>query len=140
LITRWLKGKKLDYGKGAQRFYNQVRALLKGLGISEKEIDEKIEAAVFEERGWEGEVKTRQEELLLTARKRVAQRFGGVLPQDTGIPGVSRQGERCALTSWIKEEKMDLDENLLPQVRALLIHEDFMSPEAADQLITDAKK
>jgi superfamily II DNA or RNA helicase len=141
-LTRWLKGEKMEYGPGfsVQDFYEQIRILLKGLGAPEKEIEKKIEAAIFEERGWGLDAKTSQEELLLLARRRVARIFGGVLPTHTGIEGIAMQRDGAPLTRWIDGEKKDLDKNLLSQIRALLVHEGFNPEEEADRLIENVKR
>ncbi|MFO1519382.1 MAG: hypothetical protein U1F57_06960 [bacterium] len=142
-LTRWLKGKKVEYSDKCipRFFYSQVHVLLRSLGVSKRDIDEKIEAAIFEERGWEKEASTAQERLLLLARKKVGQRFGGLLPGRgrSGIEGLPPQHEKLPFTRWLNGKKRDLDKNLVPQIRALLIHENFMSPQEVDQLIGEAK-
>jgi len=140
-LTRWLKGEQ--NGVAARYpaiFYSQVRHLLHGLGTSPEEIDSLILAAVFEEQGWKREAKTPEEILLRMAREKLALRYGGHLPAHFSIEGVSIQAPASLLTRWLRGEEIVLSESLLSQIRAFLIHEDFLSETDADRLFADLKK
>ncbi|MFH0798669.1 MAG: hypothetical protein V2A66_00620, partial [Pseudomonadota bacterium] len=140
-LTLWLTGKGIAYSSKLTEtiLYAQVRALLKGLGADDERIDQLIEAAVFEERGWTDAAATAAEWLLLETRRRVALKFGGALPNDAGIEGVSRQSRnKAALTRWLSGKDVELSENLRRQIRALLTHENHITPAVADLLISQA--
>lgn len=118
LLNRWLKGDKIvtATGKTPNKLREQIKKLLEGLGVDPSEIGEKIEAAIFEEQGWSMEASTKQEELLLLAREKVAQVFGGHLPNNTGIKGLPPQGARAAsLTRWLHGEKIVNSTGTTPQ-------------------------
>jgi superfamily II DNA or RNA helicase len=139
-LARWLSGEKIKYSgaNSPKYFYDQIRVLLKGLGVSLKEIESNIEGTIFEEQGWPLKAENPQEELLLLVRTKVAKHFGGTLSFATGIEGVSWQSNKGALTRWINGEKKDFDKNLFSQIRALLTHEGFKTPEEVEALIAKA--
>jgi hypothetical protein len=141
-LTRWLRGDELRYSQrlSPSLFYTQIRSLLVGLGMDTDEIGDLIEEAVFEEREWEADNATACGRLLHTARREVARRFGGVLPGDTGIEGVSQQGNRAVLTRWIngRDEQLRYHAQFYSQVSALLIG-CGMPPSDAAALISAAR-
>ncbi|OGQ05483.1 MAG: hypothetical protein A3F82_00245 [Deltaproteobacteria bacterium RIFCSPLOWO2_12_FULL_44_12] len=142
-LTRWLHGEKIIFKRGsivAKSFYSQVKSLLLGLGRDRSEVDELIEAAIFEENGWERkDPSNARERLLLEARRSVTRNFGGKLPTLTNIKGISLQEKDTALTLWLNGKKVQHNYVLFTQIRALLIHEGFITPHEADRLIQEAQ-
>jgi hypothetical protein len=138
-LTRWLWGERLEYSTNLrpQLFYDQVRKLLSGLGVEEAKVEEMIEAAVFTEQDWKRGASDPRKVLLLTARRAVARQFGGVLPANPGL-GLPPQYRKAALTLWLKGEKKDVDENLLPQIRILLCEGSRTDSTEIESMITAA--
>lgn len=139
-LTRWLRGEPLKFGTSItpQSLYAQVRKLLVGAGMKEGAIEELIEAAIFSERGWDAAASDPQGSLLLEGRRAVARIFGGVLPQRPGLD-LPMQNQNSPLTRWLRGEKTDLDSNMLPQVRSLLIQAGGLDPARVDILLQQGK-
>ncbi|MBI4124625.1 MAG: hypothetical protein HY466_01665 [Deltaproteobacteria bacterium] len=102
-LSRWLDGDPFPVRYPAE-FYRQVQALLSGLGVGREEIRNLTVDAVFEQQGWKNEAQNARERLLLEARRGTAFAFGGTLPSDPGIPGVSLQDREAVLTRWLQGE------------------------------------
>jgi hypothetical protein len=140
-VPRWLRGEHREHGAGgvtAQSFYNQVRALFGHLGSPETEIDAKVEAAIFAEQGWKREAGDASEQLLFMGRRQAARHFGGILSRKVGIPGIAPQREKAYLSRWLQGKNNNLDDNLTPQIHALLTHGGFTSSAEAERLIAGA--
>lgn len=138
-LTRWLEGASVEHSRAVSRqaFYSQVRCLLAGLGVDVAEGDRLVEDAIFSEHGWNQSATNPQERLLLEARRRVARRFGGVLPSDPDIETLPRQDKYAPLTRWLAGETIYWN-HLMSQVRALLSDQGYMPPEEIDRLISEA--
>ena len=123
-------------------FYDQGRGLLRGLGVDSEEVNRWTEAAIFHQRGWRRDADNPSQRLLLEGRRRVAFRFGGALPGDTGIEGVPTQGRSATLTRWLKGEEIQFGKGLTSpsfynQIRAFFTHENYMTHEEVDRLIAE---
>ncbi|MDO8643569.1 MAG: hypothetical protein Q7S00_01200 [bacterium] len=129
-----------------KNFSNRVRIFLMRLGVSREEADSLITKIVFEKTGWPQEAKTAHERLLLEVRRRMAVDYGGVLPADKDIKGVSAQGKRGMMIRWISGERIELRNkgwntpgNFYSQAHALL-HHLGMEDEEIDRFIEPAKE
>jgi hypothetical protein len=126
-VSRWLRGEKFQRRNGFshQNFYSHIRTLLRGVGYAAEDVDRWIQETVFEEQGWGRGDSTARERLVLSARERVALRFGGILPSDPGIEGVPSQGLISPLSVWLREGQFQFRGPFAPvefyaQVKALL--------------------
>jgi hypothetical protein len=115
-LNRWLKGEDLEFNSALspQSFYDQIRKLFLGLGKTESEVEARIEATVFAERGWPQNASTPQETLRLMARRVVAKNFGGALPQRPKL-GLPSQDKNVPLTRWLRGEDLEYSSSLTPQ-------------------------
>jgi len=140
-LTRFINGEGIDYNNRMtpDSLYSQLRLFFRGFGMAETEIDSLIEAAVFEERGWEETAATAKARLLLEARRRAAARFGGVLPQGTKIGGVPAQHRNSLLTRFINGENVKYNEVFYQQIRSFLIGTGLPSTEV-DTIIQEANQ
>ena len=140
-LTRFINGEGIDYNNRMtpDSLYSQLRLFFRGFGMAETEIDSLIEAAVFEERGWEETAATAKARLLLEARRRAAARFGGVLPQGTKIGGVPVQYRNSLLTRFINGENVKYNEVFYQQIRSFLIGTGLPSTEV-DTIIQEANQ
>lgn len=128
LLSQWLEGKvgRLPGNQSSKGFYFQVRALLEGLGMPSSRADRLISEDVFERNGWPLNADTAAERLRLATRKYVALNLGGVIPEETGLPGVPTQVKMSTLTRWLQGEAIEFNNGkstpyrLYSQVRALL--------------------
>ena len=142
-LTRWMQGEKIEFTRNLteSNFYHQVRSLMVGLGVDKKRADELIVDVVFEQEDWPWRTDTAQQRLLLAARQSVALKFGGRIPRTSDIEGIARQtSEGFCLSLWLKSGEIKRRGYLFPQVRALLLHENYMAPEEADRLIAEASR
>jgi len=143
-LTRWLQRDAIVYGKTLtpSYHYGQVRILLRHARLVESEIRKHIVAAVYEERGWKSGTATgrakSEADLRKRARDLVAYEFGGALPFEHGIAGVSSQtgtlrnaetkGPTSHLTRWIDGEMVaEIAQGaagtaLQGEIRSLLLH------------------
>ncbi len=126
-LSQWLREGKVEFNNKMTptKFYPQVRVLLGLTGTGETQALSLIEAAIFEAHpNWPRQATNAREQLLLVARKRAAQKFGGELPWDIG-ENLPKQKPHSTLTRWIKGEEIKLGIGLSPlefysQVRELL--------------------
>lgn len=122
-VGRWLNGEKITI----EKFYTQLKVFLIGLGMDGERADSLIEAAVFEQSGWESNADSGYTNLRLKARRYVVKKFGGKLPGDVGIEGVPFQSEEAVLTRWLAGKEIEFGgrnispSNFYQQIYALLI-------------------
>lgn len=143
-LARWLQRDAIVYGKKLTPgyLYGQIRILLRHAGLPEAMVRSHIQAAVAEERSWRKDGKkpaaVAEDGLRGMARGPVAVLFGGALPYNHGIRGVSPQtgalrnqdikAETSALTRWIDGEnladvvKEEGPSPLIEEIRSLLLH------------------
>jgi len=139
-LARWLQGEQVEYSRRftSQVLYLRIRSLLLGLGAEPQAVSSWLEDAIFAERGWSLHATNAQDRLLLEARRRVAERFGGALPSHPEIEGVPGQSPNAPLTRWLSGSPVHLTDSLSSQIWALLSHEGHMSTEVIDSLISEA--
>lgn len=124
-----------------QSFYEQVRALLIGLGLDLDTINELITEAIFAEREWPYGAKNNRERPLFEARKLIAIQFNGALRFQ--LKGIPAQNKDSTLRRWIGGKVIQFNHKLTPakfysQVYDLLVTTLKMEPEKATRLIIDA--
>jgi len=108
-------------------------------GIAASQELEKLTTHVFKKMGWNKTAATAKARLLLEVRRRVALRFGGVLPTDTKIDGVHVQARGSTLTRFINGEDVKYNEAFYQQIRIFLIGTGVSSTEV-DEIIQAAKQ
>ncbi|MFH1653930.1 MAG: hypothetical protein ABIE74_07715, partial [Pseudomonadota bacterium] len=152
-LSLWIAGEGVRFGPGVstEAFYGQVRALLEKCGgLTKDDVDALIMDAIFEEKeSWDKNPKTLQAKLLYEARRIVAIRYGGFLPDTPKdhagkqIKGIPRQTKIATLRRWIDGEEIKYGVGLASnefygQVRVLLEKGGGLAKDDVDALIMDA--
>ncbi|OGQ04685.1 MAG: hypothetical protein A2979_02485 [Deltaproteobacteria bacterium RIFCSPLOWO2_01_FULL_45_74] len=101
---------------------------------------ERLMKYLFDREGWSLSAKTAKERLLLEARRAVALKFGGVLPNRPGLEGVSGQNVQSPLRRWFKGEEVRFSRgytthDFFTQVRSLLVGLGRKAQEVDDWIV-----